>query len=1010
MDEDDTESWQLNADGKMEHTTIKWIPGLYKTFDEGIVNASDHVTRCLEKIKRKEKKIVPVKNIDIEVSEEGVITMTNGGNGIDIEKHPEYDLWIPEMIFGHLRTSTNYNKDEKKIVGGKNGFGFKLVLIYSLWGTIETVDHVRKLKYTQRFTDNLSKIEKPKIEKYSGKPYTKISWFPDYKRFGIDELTGDMFNLFKKRTYDIAAMTNKNVAVTFNGEPIPVKNFEQYVNLYIGGKSETKRIYCNYSDRWEYCICQSPLDEFTQVSFVNSINTQKGGKHVEYLLNMVTKKLIAYIKKKKKVTVKGNTIKEQLMIFVRCDIENPSFDSQTKDYMNTPVSKFGSKCDISDKDIEKLAKMGIMETAIGLNEIKETNKSKKTDGRKQRTLKGIPKLLDASQAGTNKSRDCTIIFCEGDSAKAGVVSGLTQEDRKTIGVFPLKGKLMNVNDVSIKKINDNEEITNIKKIIGLESNKKYKDEEEFLQKSRYGKICFMTDQDLDGSHIKGLCLNLFNSQWKEMIKFKNIFGFINTPIIKAKKGKKEEKFYNDYQYQEWKKENNDGKGWTIKYYKGLGTSNSREFKEYFEEKKFVMFNYGGDECSNSLDKVFNKTRADDRKVWLGEYNKESILDTNQTNITYEDFVNREFIHFSKYDCERSIPNLVDGFKTSTRKIFYACLKRKLTKEIKVAQLAGYVSEHAGYHHGEMSLNKAIVGLAQEYVGSNNINVLMPSGQFGTRLEGGKDSASERYIFTQLNNLSYKIFPEADLKVLNYLNDDGFMVEPDYYVPIIPMILVNGGKGIGTGFSYEGLQYSVKSIINYLKHKLSPSENKKVKIEPYYEGFKGDIIKVQKDKYLFKGKYNTETYDTIRVTELPIGMWTSAFKEHLESLMEVKDKKGKKKTPIVKNYVDNCTDVVVDFKIKFHPTKLTDLISKTVNKNVNGLEKALKLTTTKKTSNMYLFDEEQKLRKYETIYDIIDKYYPVRIDLYKKRKLNLIAEYKKIVKLLSNKARFYSRTM
>ena len=202
-----------------------------------------------------------------------------------------------------------------------------------------------------------------------------------------------MFNLFKKRTYDISAMTNKNVSVSFNGEVIPVKNFEQYVNLYIGGKSETKRVYCNYSDRWEYCICQSPLDEFTQVSFVNSINTQKGGKHVEYLLNMVTKKLIAYIKKKKKVTVKGNTIKEQLMIFVRCDIENPSFDSQTKDYLNTPVSKFGSKCDISDKDIDKLAKMGIMETAIGLNDIKETNKAKKTDGRKQRTLKGIPKTI-----------------------------------------------------------------------------------------------------------------------------------------------------------------------------------------------------------------------------------------------------------------------------------------------------------------------------------------------------------------------------------------------------------------------------------------------------------------------------------------------------------------------------------------------------------------------------------------------------------------------------------------
>ena len=128
----------------------------------------------------------------------------NDGNGIDVEKHPTYDIWIPEMIFGHLRTSTNYKKDELRIVGGKNGFGFKLVLIYSTWGRIETVDHIRKLKYVQEFKDNLTVIGKPKITKLTKanvKPYTKVSWIPDYKRFGIEGITSDMFNLLKKRVY-----------------------------------------------------------------------------------------------------------------------------------------------------------------------------------------------------------------------------------------------------------------------------------------------------------------------------------------------------------------------------------------------------------------------------------------------------------------------------------------------------------------------------------------------------------------------------------------------------------------------------------------------------------------------------------------------------------------------------------------------------------------------------------------------------------------------------------------
>ena len=386
---------------------------------------------------------------------------------------------------------------------------------------------------------------------------------------------------------------------------------------------------------------------------------------------------------------------------------------------------------------------------------------------------------------------------------------------------------------------------------------------------------------------------MFHSQWHDLIKIPNFLGFMNTPILKATKGKKTKSFYSESAYQNWKKNNDNGKGWKIKYYKGLGTSTAKEFKEYFAEKKLIMFEYNGEESDNAIDKVFNKSRADDRKDWLANYDKDAVLNPSNNRVRFEDFTDREMIHFSKYDCERSIPNLVDGFKTSLRKIIFSAFKKNLINEIKVAQFAGYVSEHSCYHHGEMSLNKAIVGLAQEYVGSNNINTLLPLGQFGTRLEGGKDSASERYIFTKLNKITRAIFPKQDEAVLNYLDDDGTKVEPEYYAPIIPMILVNGGKGIGTGFSYEGLSYNVIQIIKYCKNKLKKG-NKIIKIQPYYEGFKGDIIKLDNGrKYLFKGKYETVSYDTIKITELPIGTWTTPYKAFLEKLMEDKNAKGKK---------------------------------------------------------------------------------------------------------------------
>ena len=1003
----DAQMWVFNEESQsIVLKDIEYIPGLYKLFDEGIVNARDHVVRMIQS-SVPNKKVVSY--IDTSISDDGTITITNDGNGIDIEKHPENGLWIPEMIFGHLRTSTNYDKDEKKIVGGKNGFGFKLVLIWSTYGYIETVDHTRGLKYTQEFKSNLDELCPPKITKCSGgKPYTKVVFKPDYARLHMHGgLTPDMLALLKKRVFDIGAVTDqsvKKVKFIYNEAPVPVKNFQQYIDLYLGvkdaAKPETKRVYETEKDdsRWEYAVGLSASHEFVQVSFVNGICTHKGGKHVDYIMGQICRKLAEYIEKKKKVKVNASAIKEQLILFLRCDIENPAFDSQTKDFMNTPSAKFGSSCSVSDGFIEKVAKMGVMDLACSLTEAKENKLAKKTDGAKTKTVRGITNLIDANLSGTDKSKDCILILCEGLSAMSGIVSGLSSSDRNTIGIYPLKGKVLNVRGEKTAKITENKEIAAIKKILGLESGKKYKSIEDVHSSLRYGRIMVMTDQDLDGSHIKGLCINLFHSEWESLTRIPGFLCFMNTPILRAKKGTQTLLFYNDGEYETWK-QSVDTKGWVIKYFKGLGTSTAVEFKEYFANKKIVGFVHKGPVSDDSIDKVFNKKRPDDRKTWLEQYDKTAYLDTSHPEVSYEDFFDKEMIHFSKYDCERSIPNMVDGLKTSQRKVLFSAFKRKMTTEIKVAQFSGYVSEHSVYHHGEASLNGAIVKMAQNFVGSNNLHLLEPNGQFGTRLQGGDDAASERYIFTMLNPLARLVFPEMDDAVLSYINDDGVIVEPEYYVPILPFCLVNGVSGIGTGFSSDIPSYNPAILVQYLRQKLSQEQGttiENIEFIPFYEGFQGTVTKVTDNKFLIRGKYEKVGEDKVRITELPVGTWTMPYLKFLEELLDGGvDKDGKKIAPVLKDVTNLSTELVVDITVQFPKGKMTS----------TDIDTLLKLTTTVSTTNMHLFDADCKLHKYLSISEIIDDFFVTRLKTFQLRKDAQIAAMRALLVKLSNRARY-----
>ena len=400
------------------------------------------------------------------------------------------------------------------------------------------------------------------------------------------------------------------------------------------------------------------------------------------------------------------------------------------------------------------------------------------------------------------------------------MSGLSVVGRDRYGVFPLRGKLLNVREASAKQVMDNAEVTALKKILGLQQGRTYSSAEGL----RYGHIMIMTDQDHDGSHIKGLILNLFATFWPSLLRLPGFLTEFITPIVKVRhlRTRVDRAFFTLPEFTAWRATLPAGgeAGYSMKYYKGLGTSTSSEAKEYFTAIARHQLTFTSDsEGEAAIELAFGRAHADARKEWLGGWTRELYLDQSLGSLSYSDFVNRELILFSVASNQRAIPSLVDGLKPGQRKILYSAFLKRLTREIKVAQLAGYVAEKSAYHHGEAALTSTIVGMAQSFVGSNNVNLLYPGGMFGTRLAGGKDAASARYIFTNLCPIARTLFPPLDDPILTYLNDDGLDIEPEYYLPCIPMVLVNGSSGIGTGWSSSIPNYNPRDLVAALRARM-----------------------------------------------------------------------------------------------------------------------------------------------------------------------------------------------
>lgn len=1016
---------------------IIYNKGIEQCIVELITNAVDHAQRLLSSNSKNQ-----VTKIEI-TCDDMVFSIKNNGEGIPVEKHKTTGLYIPEMIFGNMLTSSNYDDNEKRTWGGKNGIGAKAANVFSKKFTIEI--QCNGMNYVQEFSDNLSKKSEPVIKKLKVSDYTKITFEPDFSRFQLLSFSKlangkahQTLKIIEKRCYDASATTNKKVTVTYNDQKINVKDFKDYVSLFIGG--DKKVCYDDPNGRWSVIFASNPFEEEKQISFVNGISTDDGGSHVRHIMDNVVPRVVDTINnmnkvKKDNIQIKNKYIKDGLIVFINCLIENPEFNSQTKNKLESKVAKFGSKCDIPDEIITKITKLDFVDSIINLARMKDIQDfqkktSSETPKKSRNRLTDVPKLLDANKAGTKESMKCTLILTEGDSALSTAKEGMYVVGNDYWGAFPLKGKLLNVRCATLTQLKENEELKNINKILGLVHG------DNDISKLRYGKVLILCDSDVDGFHIKGLLMNYFTFYWPDIVS-KGFLTTLLTPIVKVTVGKKIYSFYNMNEYYGFLK-SNPGIKYSVKYYKGLGTSTASEAKEYFKQinTHSINYEYSKDptkyinECSKnfiehtnnlSLDDqriilAFDKEYSDNRKEWISYSikNMKSLeVDYTKQNVPIHSFIDKELVQFSIYDNQRSIPNIIDGLKVSQRKIVYGSFLKKIFTEkqqLKVANLGGSISDLTDYHHGEVSMCDTIVNMAQDFVGSNNVNLLVPLGQFGTRRKGGKDSASTRYIFTCFQPWVQIMFNKIDSDLLDYNYNEGTRIEPVKYVPILPLILLNGAEGIGTGWSTFFPSYKPAVVIQNIVDMINGNNPKRM--IPWYRGFTGTITEFEKDtRWISRGCFEKNGKEVI-ITELPIGMWTENFIESVLNNSDLvkywedrNDEKNnekassKKKGKLSKKSNDNTGCNLINFYVQLE-NDMSD----------EEFIKKFKMETYINGKNMVAFNSEGEIHKYADTTEILTEFYKYRLNLYFIRKSYMLELLDIDIKKVSEKIRFINDVM
>jgi DNA topoisomerase-2 len=1005
------EEWVYNIQKKcLEKKLIVLPPAIERLFMEILSNAADNVFNS--RLSNIDPGIIDV------IITDSYITIKNGGNPIPVEINEKEKVYVPEMIFGMLLTSSNYDASVVRYANGRNGLGAKLNNIFSKIFKIEVGDNIRKKKYVGEWQNNMDIRLEPKITKYKGENYVQVSYLLDFNRFGYEKYSEEAFEIFYRLVLDVS-LTCK-IPVKINGELYDCSNIKYYSKLLYPeeGMNEVieKSIVYEYkkdNTSIELCAMDTP-DNSEVLSYVNGMITKEGGVHVNSVLKALSKDIIPMFtetkkgkekdkKDKRQGNIKISDISPHISLIIVCRLPDPKFSSQSKTKLSDPEINFT----IPSKIMLPVKKWKLMERLDMTLQIKQFNVLKDTDGKKKRHISNI-KGDDANYAGTNKSRECTLYIVEGKSAMGYAVKAIStiNNGRDFHGILPIRGKLLNVMNANANQIAENEELKEMKKMLGLKEGYDYTNEENF-NTLRYGYLVILTDADDDGKHITGLVLNFFFCRFPSLLSRGFLF-YMKTPIIRVVQGTITKKFYSQKDYEEWKNNTPNFSSFTHRYYKGLGTSRDSDIKDDFKEPKIIMCVYD-DTTESALRLAFDYRLANERKLWISTWKDQFQVD-DVKYIPISTFINTEFILFSISNLHRSIPKFMDGLKISQRKVLWCAFlhwKSKLgglvksPKELKVAQFANMAAEKTNYHHGEMCLAETIISMAQDFVGANNMSYFTQDGQFGSRTFLGADAAQPRYPYTRPMEWLPYVFRLEDFPLMEFQEDEGQKCEPISFLPIVPMCLINGCLGIGTGHSTFIPNCSPIEIIDWYINKLNNEQNKE--ILPWYRNYKGDIkvriSDLENDEFFDEnteqtkqektvamitvGKYRRTSKGMILITEIPIGISINKYKQYLDKLREDK---------IISSYRNLSKENEPRFEI------ITE-------KNLTL--KLLKLTRSYGLTNMVLLDNNNVPKKFKSIENILEEFYKNRKPIYELRKNYQIKEFEKVIKSLSNKKKFIS---
>lgn len=993
--------------GEVKREKIKFSHGLLKIFDEIIVNAIDNLSpeRKAAAKSQMTKINVTIDNYSISVENDGPCipirqfvpsTVPQGMTPTLAEQERmkvEESLageYIPTIVFTKFRSSTNYQDSSQRTTGGMNGIGAKMTCAFSQWFLIEVWES--GVHFQQEVYSNCRDIQPPVITNENHPDGVKISFVPDWPVLDLTgeftSITPEQIRLLSMRVFDFCHLP---VQLSINGKALPRLNFNDFASR-INPDVKFETIIDN-SIGWK--LAYAYVESKAKVrSYVNNVVTYSDGTHVKVIRDRMLELCQEIVKSK---TINSATFRSKIEMVLYTTIPGAQFSSQSKDKL---TNKKLDKClQLKDQEFTKFVKnSGLYNDLTGKVEKKTVTKVTRT------RITNISTLIEAELASMPMIRrpgkvECTLYVCEGNSAQTLCTRGIRTIGSATHGSFALRGKSLNVAKASSERQHANVELENLKKIIGLTDGTVYSDTSSL----RYQHVVCAKDADTDGSAIMGLIINFFHQRFPSLLEIPGFLSELITPVVvlyrkPANPSKSEPTVYfnSPKQFEEWLR-SNDLKHYSHKYVKGLGGNTDNDIDFYFAEYERHLTNLDYDDPSKErLDMVYKGTTkkyTDQRKEWITLANTNSYIDRQPgTPLLCSDFIDRDLVFAADDSCKRAIPSVIDGQKPSQRKVLYTFFNMSKTEQRtvkKIYQLTGKVADFAKYHHGDASLSETITKMCQSFVGSNNIPLLEGDGQVGTREQNGDDAAKPRYVGARLASVSRLIFPEIDDRLLTPVEEDGEKAEPIYYVPIIPVILVNGARGVGTGWSTDIPLFSPKELITITRWMINKGENLGNNLTPYFNGFHGTIT--QNPTKWFTNFAITKTKSRFfRLTEIPVRISVADARNLINELIE------KEIVVDMKSLLTKDSDHDIDMEIEF--------------KDDHTLEEVVQLfgsiaSTFISRSNYTAYDSHGTITRFPDIASIFKEWFDVRRQYYEMRKDLILMDLYDELMVARNRKRF-----